>query len=177
MLNLFRYGLIPVVLFCIVIVCASIDAQVTNLAQKSSWQQTTITVVESQDPGDIAAQFSGTPNNFPDPHGTVRYVADGKSYTWQGRGRDIGLTEMRPGERINLYYNPANPQEINTLVLLGAGTGFLILAAAAGFLAFYIWYFWLRGFLNRSGPGVSGDGGASSALRRVTGGASFGQRG
>jgi len=152
MFTLFRYGLIPVVLFCVVVVAASIDAFSTNAAQRSTWDQTVLTVTLSQDFGDVAAKFRGTPNTFPDPRGTGQYVIDGATYTWKGRGRDIGVTVLNPGDQIKVYYNPKNPQEINTLVLLGASTGSMILAAAVAFLAFYLWFFWLRGFLRRSGP-------------------------
>jgi hypothetical protein len=156
MFTLFRYGLMPVVAFCVVVIAASIDAYSTNATQKSTWRQTVVTVVQSQDLGQVAAEFRGTPNTFPDPRGTVTYVIDGKTYTWQGRGRDIGVTVMNPGDKINVHYNPQNPQEINTLVLLGAGTGNIILATAIAFLVFYFWFFWVRRFLRRSGPGDGG---------------------
>jgi hypothetical protein len=152
MFTLFRYGLIPVVLFCGVVVAASIDTYSSNIVHKSSWPQTVATVMESQDFGQGLAEFNGTQNTFPDPHGTVSYVIDGKPYTWQGRGRDIGVTVMNPGDEIKVYYDPGNPQTISTLVLLGASTGNMILAAALAFLAFYVWFFWLRGFLGRSSP-------------------------
>jgi hypothetical protein len=152
MFTLFRYGLIPVVLFCLVVIAASIDTYSSNVVQKSTWSQTVVTVTESQDFGQAFAELSGTKNTFPDPHGTVSYVIDGKTYTWQGRGRDIGVTVMNPGDEIKVYYDPENPQTINTLVLLGASTGKMILAAALAFLAFYVWFFWLRGFLGRSAP-------------------------
>jgi hypothetical protein len=152
MFMLFRYGLIPVAGFCVVVVAASFDVYTTNTRQKSTWPQTVATVVQSQDLGQVAAEFRGTPNTFPDPRGRLTYVIDGKTYTWQGRGRDIGVTAMNPGDTINVYYNPQNPREISTLVLLGASTGNVILAAALAFLAFYVWFFWLRGFLRRSGP-------------------------
>jgi hypothetical protein len=61
---------------------------------------------------------------------------------------------MNPGDTIKIYYNPENPQEISTLVLLGMFTGSVILAAALAFLVFYVWFFWLRGFLRRPGPHV-----------------------
>jgi hypothetical protein len=109
-------------------------------------------VVQSQDFGDVAAAFRGTPNTFPDPRGKLNYVIDGKSYDWQGRGRDIGVTVMKPGDQIKVYYNPRDPRDISTLVLLGASTGSIIMAVALAFLAFYFWFFWLRGFLRRSGP-------------------------
>jgi Protein of unknown function (DUF3592) len=153
MFTLFRYGLLPVVAFCVVVVAASIDVYTTNTIQKSTWPQTVVTVVQSQDLGQVAAEFRGTPNTFSDPRGTLTYVVDGKTYTWQGRGRDIGVTVMNSGDRINVHYNPQNPQEINTLVLLGASTGNIILVTALVFLAFYFWFFWVRRFLRRSGPG------------------------
>jgi len=152
MFTLFRYGLLPVVLYCIVVIAAGFDAILTNTIQKSTWPQTVVTVTQSQDFGQALAEFRGTQNTFPDPRGTLQYVIDGKTYAWQGRGREIGVTVMNPGDEIKVYYNPQNPQEISTLVLLGASTGSIILAVAFAFLAFYVWFFWLRGFLRRSRP-------------------------
>jgi Protein of unknown function (DUF3592) len=152
MFTIFRYGLIPVVLFCVVAVAAGVHTVWTNSIQKSTWPQTVITVVQSQDIGQASADFRGTPNSFPDPHGTIRYVIGGKTYTWQGRGREIGVTVMNPGDQIKLYYNPANPQEISTLVLLGKFTASIILAVSLAVIVFYVWFFWLRGFLRRPGP-------------------------
>jgi uncharacterized protein DUF3592 len=152
MFTLFRYGLTPVVLYCVVVITAGVDATLTNTVRKATWPQTVVTVVQSQDFGDVAAAFRGTPNTFPDPRGTVTYVIDGKNHTWQGRGREIGVTVMKPGDQIKVYYNPQNPRDISTLVLLGASTGSIIMAVAFAFLAFYFWFFWLRGFLRRSGP-------------------------
>jgi Protein of unknown function (DUF3592) len=152
MFTLFRYGLLPVVFYCVVVITAGVDAFLTNTVQKSKWPQTVVTVVQSQDFGDVAAAFRGTPNTFPDPRGTLKYIIDGKSYAWQGRGREIGVTVMKPGDQIKVYYNPQDPREISTLVLLGASTGSVIMAVALAFLAFYFWFFWLRGFLRRSDP-------------------------
>jgi Protein of unknown function (DUF3592) len=152
MFALFRYGLTPVVVYCVVVITAGVDAFLTNTVRKATWPQTVVTVVQSRDFGDVAAAFRGTPNTFPDPRGTLRYVIDGQPYTWQGRGRDIGVTVMNPGDQIKVYYNPQNPRDISTLVLLGASTGSIIMTVAFAFLAFYSWFFWLRGFLRRSGP-------------------------
>jgi hypothetical protein len=152
MFTLFRYGLTPVVLYCVVVITAGTDALLTNTIRKASWPRTVVTVMQSQDFGDVAAAFRGTPNTFPDPRGTLNYVIDGKSYAWQGRGRDIGVTVMKPGDQIKVYYNPQDPREISTLVLLGASTGSIIMAVALAFLVFYFWFFWLRGFLRSSGP-------------------------
>ena len=144
MFRLFRFGLLPVVLFCFVIVTAMFDGLVTNIRQKSTWHQTVATVIESQDLGDVAAKFRGTPNTFPDPFGTVRYEVDGKTLTWSGRGRDMGVTVMTPGSKIDLYYDPQNPKRIGTLVLLGRTVGLSLAAGALAFLSFYVWFFWLR---------------------------------
>src|SRR5262249_38902947 len=104
MFRLFRYGLMPVVLYCAFIVGARIHIYTIIAINKSTWPQTVVTVTQSQDFGDIAARFRGTPNTFPDPRGIVTYAIDGTSYTWKGRGRDIGLTVMKPGDQIKLYY-------------------------------------------------------------------------
>jgi Protein of unknown function (DUF3592) len=158
MFTLFRYGLIPVVLFCIVVITGGVHTASTNSLRKSTWPQTVVTVVQSQDFNQALAEFRGTQNAFPDPYGAVRYVIGGKTYSWQGRGRDIGLTVMNPGETIKIYYNPENPQEINTLVLLGEFTGSILVAAALAFIVFYLWFFWVRRFLRRPGShDFSGD--------------------
>src|SRR5262249_58829076 len=86
----FGSGLAPVVLYCVIVITAGIDAFLTNAIRKSTWPQTAVTVVQSQDFGDVAAAFRGTPNTFPDPRGTLKYVIDGKSYDWRGRGGERG---------------------------------------------------------------------------------------
>src|SRR5215813_4887166 len=106
MFTLFRYGLLPVVLYCIVVTTASFDALLTNTVRKSAWPQTVATVMQSQDPGRMLAELRGTPQPFSDPRGTLKYVVDGKTHTWQGRGRDIGVTVMNPGVKIKVHYNP-----------------------------------------------------------------------
>jgi len=140
--SIFRYGLLPIALFCVIVIAAGVHTVVENSIQKSTWPQTVVAVVQSQEFGK---------NSFPDPHGTVRYVVGGKTYSWQGRGREIGLTVMNPGDQIKLRYNPANPQQINTLVLTGKVTGSIILAVTLAFLGLYVWFFWLRGLLRRPG--------------------------
>ena len=147
-----RYALMPVVVYCLTIVSASIDAFSTNAVQKSTWPQTVATVVRAEDIGQVVAEFRGTQKTFSEFYGTLQYVVDGETYTWRGRARDIGVTAIKPGDEIKLYVNPKNPREISTLVMLGAATGSIILAAAVAFLAFYAWFFWLRGFLRRPPP-------------------------
>ena len=149
MFTIFRYGLIPVVLFCVVVIAAGVDTVFTNNARKSTWPQTVVTVEKSQDFSQALSELRGTPNAFPDPHGTVSYVIGGKTYSWEGRGRDIGLTVINPGDRIKIYYNPQNPRELNTLVLLGMFTGSIVLAVALAVLVLYLWFFWVRGSLRR----------------------------
>lgn len=140
-----RFALLPVVVFCLTIVAATFDAHFENANQKATWLPIKATVTDSQDIGAMAAEFSGRPNDFPDPYGAVRYSVGGKSYAWQGRGRDIGVTALPVGEEIDLFYDPADPSKINTLVLLGRSTGRIIFGAAVAFLIFYVWFFWLRG--------------------------------
>jgi hypothetical protein len=167
MFTLFRYGLIPVVLFCIVVITGGVHTVSTNSLRKSSWPQTVVTVVQSQDFNQALAEFRGTQNAFPDPYGAVRYVIGGKTYSWQGRGRDIGLTAMTPGDNIKLHYNPENPQEINTLVLLGGFTGAMLVAAALAFVVFYVWFFWVRRFLRRLGSHDSSGDAPESFVERA----------
>jgi hypothetical protein len=170
MFTIFRYGLIPVVLFCVVVVAGGVDTVWTNSVQKATWPQTIVTVTKSQDAGQALAELRGTQNPFPDPYGTVSYVIGGKSYSWQGRGREIGVTVMNPGDQIKIYYNPANPQELNTLVLLGKFTASIILAVSLAIIVLYVWFFWLRGFLRRPAPhDFDGDVPGSRASRSTSG--------
>ncbi len=152
MFTLFRYGLMPVVYFCLVVVSAGVDAFSTNAVQKSTWPQTVLTVEQTQDIGRMVAEFRGEKPTFSDLRGTGTYVIDGTVYHWQGRANAIGVTAMKPGDQIKVYYNPKNAEDISTLILLGAPTGSVILAVAVAFLAFYVWFFWLRGFFRRAGP-------------------------
>jgi hypothetical protein len=69
MFTLFRYGLIPVVLFCIVIITGGVHTVSTNSLRKSTWPQTVVTVVQSQDFNQALAEFRGTQNAFPTPTG------------------------------------------------------------------------------------------------------------
>ena len=150
--TLFRYVLIPIVLFCGTIVAASIDVFSTTAIRKSTWPQTVATVLQSEDRGHTVRPELLTPNTRPDPYGTVSYAVDGKTYTWEGRGIELGVAVMRAGDQIKVYYNPGNPREINTLVLLGATTASILLACALAFLTFYVWFFWIRVIRRRSGP-------------------------
>lgn len=101
-------------------------------------------VTDSQDFGDVAAKFRGTPNTVPDPYGGLVWEVDGIAHRWRGRARDVGLVEMKPGDRIEMLYDPQDPTRISTLVLLGRNTGFSLAAGAVVFLLFYVWFFWLR---------------------------------
>lgn len=167
MFTLFRYGLVPIAGYCLMVIVFTIHIVWANGVQKRTWPQTVATVVESKDFGQTLSELRGTKNSFPDPHGIVRYVVDGKTYTWRGRARDIGLTNLNAGDEIKLFYNPQRPQEINTLLLLGAGTGSVINVVALAFLSFYFWFFWLRRRSGRSTPPNVMDVDAASVFQRV----------
>ncbi|MFO1014076.1 MAG: DUF3592 domain-containing protein [Caulobacteraceae bacterium] len=152
MFNLFRWGLIPVVLFCGVCVAAGIDAFSENAVRRATWPKVEATVLESQDFADELARMRGTSNNFPDPRGVLQYQVNGETHTWTGRGRDAGLIAMPVGGKVMVHYDPKNPDQVSTLEMLGAGTGLIILGAALAFLGFYFWFFWIRFWIGRSGP-------------------------
>lgn len=84
MFNLFRWGLIPVVLFCGVCVAAGIDAFSENAVRRATWPKVEATVLESQDFADELARMRGTSNNFPDPRGVLQYQVNGETHTWTG---------------------------------------------------------------------------------------------
>jgi len=146
MFTFFRYALLPIVIFCIVVAAASVDAIATNAYRKRTWPRTVATVTEARDAGQELAKISGKQNVFPDPYGKITYSVTGKAYSWQGRGRDIGFTEMTPGAKLNVFYNPQNPKDVSALVLLGLSTGLIIDSVSVAFIVFYMWYFWLRRF-------------------------------
>ena len=77
MFTLFWYGLIPVVLYCAVVIAASFDTYSTNAVRESSWPQTVATVIKSQDVGEALPEFNGAPNAFPDPYGTLNLARAG----------------------------------------------------------------------------------------------------
>jgi uncharacterized protein DUF3592 len=147
-----RYGLAPVVLFCGVVVVASVDVAWDNIARRSTWHESVATVVQSQDRGDVVVDSPFTRSTSANPHGTVSYVVDGETHLWEGRARELGVTALTPGDQIKIYYDPKDPKVISTLVLLGAPTGAILLAGALAFLTFYVWFFWLRRCHRPSGP-------------------------
>src|SRR4051794_20479967 len=163
--TLFRYGLLPFVLYGLMVVVFSIHIYGTHAVHKATWPQTVVTVTQSQDWGDEFARFRGTQNTFPDPRGTGTYVVDGTTYTWQGRGRELGVTVMKPGDAITVFYNPKDPKDLEPPVLLGAFTGNIIISVTLAFLGFYVWFFWVRRFVRRSGPDDFGDNLAPSGPR------------
>jgi hypothetical protein len=53
------------VAFCLTVLAAGADAYSTNAVQKSSWPQTVVSVVESNDDfSERLAEFRGTPTPF-----------------------------------------------------------------------------------------------------------------
>jgi len=65
--------------------------------------------------------------------------------TWSGKGKDIGLYAASVGDKVEFYYDPADPSNLDTAAMKGWRGGLLLDAATGGFAAFYIWFFWLRG--------------------------------
>ncbi len=93
MFTLFRYGLVPIAGYCLMVIVFSIHIVWANGVQKRTWPET---CRHRRGIERLRQCPSAGQNTFPDPHGIVRYVVDGKTYTWRGRARDIGLTaELR----------------------------------------------------------------------------------
>jgi hypothetical protein len=82
--TLLRYGLLPVVFYCAVVFVSGVHIIGSNEAHRSSWKQTTATVMQSRDFGDAYAEFSGTKNDFPDPRGTLQYVVNKETAARRG---------------------------------------------------------------------------------------------
>ncbi len=68
---------------------------------------------------------------------------------WSGKGKIIGLYKASVGDKVEMYYNPADPSKLDIAAMKGWGGGLLLLAVTGGFIVLYIWFFWLRG---RNGP-------------------------
>ncbi|RWL82599.1 MAG: DUF3592 domain-containing protein [Mesorhizobium sp.] len=113
----------------------------TTLHHQAAWQRTVATVTD-------VSPYSETRANGLTTDGinvVVSYVANDAPMTWSGKDKDIGLYKAARGDRIEFYYDPADPSSLDTAAMKGWRGGLLLLAVTGGFTLFYIWFFWLRG--------------------------------
>ncbi|RWE97281.1 MAG: DUF3592 domain-containing protein [Mesorhizobium sp.] len=138
MFLLARYLLMPFALIAAILFSMSLHIIGTTLHHQAAWQRTLATVT------DVSA-YSETRANGLTTDGinvAVSYVANDAPMTWSGKDKDIGLYKAAKGDRIELYYDPADPSSLDTAAMKGWRGGLLLLAVTGGFT---IWFFWLRG--------------------------------
>jgi hypothetical protein len=170
-----RFLLIPFVLIAVVLLAMALHVIGTSLHHQAAWNQTVATVISVSPYSE--KQESGLTTDGIDV--AVTYVANDAPMSWSGKGKIIGLYKASVGDKVEMYYNPADPSKLDTAAMKGWRGGLLLLAATGGFIVFYVWFFWLRGRkspptspLISSSVGVVGAGAKPSQPPRAT----FGRR-
>ncbi|MDX8525076.1 DUF3592 domain-containing protein [Mesorhizobium sp. MSK_1335] len=136
-----RYMLMPFVLIAVTLFAMALHIIATSLHHQIAWHQTVATVTD-------VSSYSETHANGLITDGidvAVAYVANDAPMTWSGKGKDIGLYKASKGDKVEFYYDPADPSNLDTAAMKGWSGGLLLLAVTGGFTVFYIWFFWLRG--------------------------------
>jgi len=141
MFVLARYLLMPFALIALALFAMALHIAGTTLHHRSTWHQAVATVTD-------VSPYSETQANGLTTKGinvAITYVANDAPMSWSGKGKDIGLYAASKGDRVELYYNPADPSNLDTAAMKGWRGGLLLLAVTGGFTVFYVWFFWLRG--------------------------------
>lgn len=136
-----RYLLMPFALIAAVLFAMGAHIIGTSLHHQAAWQRTVATVTD-------VSPYSETRANGLTTDGinvAVSYVANDAPMTWSGKDKDIGLYKAAKGDRVEFYYDPADPSNLDTAAMKGWRGGLLLLAVSGGFTLFYVWFFWLRG--------------------------------
>ena len=141
MFILARYLLMPLALIAAILFLMASHITATALHHQAAWQRTVATVTDVSPYSEMQANGLATEGI----NVAVTYVANDAPMTWSGKGKDIGLYKAAKGDRIEFYYDPADPSNLDTAAMKGWRGGLLLLAVTGGFTAFYIWFFWLRG--------------------------------
>lgn len=141
MFFLARYLLMPFALIAAILFAMATHIVATSLHHQAAWHRTVATVTDVSPYSEM--QANGLKTNGIDV--AVTYVANDASMSWSGKGKDIGLYEASAGDKIEFYYDPADPSSLDTAAMKGWSGGLLLLAVTGGFTLFYIWFFWLRG--------------------------------
>ena len=136
-----RFILMPFALIAAVLFAMGLHITGTILYHRAAWHQTVATVT------DVSPYTETHKNGFTTDglNVAVTYVIDDAPMTWSGKGKDIGLYAASVGDKVEFYYDPADPSNLDTAAMKGWRGGLLLDAATGGFAAFYIWFFWLRG--------------------------------
>lgn len=138
---LMRFLLMPFALIAVALFAMALHIIGTSLHHQAAWHQTVATVTDVN-------SYTETQENGLATQGinvAIAYVANDASMTWSGKGKTIGLYSAAKGDSVELYYDPADPSNLDTAAMKGWSGGLLLLAVTGGFTAFYIWFFWLRG--------------------------------
>ncbi|QKD14702.1 DUF3592 domain-containing protein [Mesorhizobium sp. NZP2077] len=131
--------LMPFVLLAVVLLAMALHVIGTSLHHQAAWHQTVATVTS-------VSPYSEKQENGLTTDGidvAVTYVANDATMSWSGKGKIIGLYKASVGHKVEMYYNPADPSKLDTAAMKGWRGGLLLLAVTGGFIAFYIWFFWL----------------------------------
>jgi hypothetical protein len=169
---LMRFLLMPIALIAAALFAMGLHIIGTSLHHQAAWHQTIATVTDVDPYTEMRENGLATQGI----NVAVTYVANDAPMTWSGKGKDIGLYKAAKGDRIEFYYDPADPSKLDTAAMKGWRGGLLILAVTGGFVAFYVWFFWLRGRrappMSPSTVRVSGAGAKPAEQQRST----FGRR-
>ena len=140
MFVLARYLLMPLALIAAALFLMAVHIIGTSLHHQAAWQRTVATVTGVSPYSEMQANGLATQGI----NVAVAYVANDAPMSWSGKGKDIGLYTASAGDRIEFYYDPADPSKLDTAAMKGWSGGLLLLAVTGGFTAFYVWFFWLR---------------------------------
>lgn len=139
-MRLMRFLLMPFALIAAVLFIMGLHIFGTGFYHQAFWIQTVATVTEVVPYTEVHKKgFTTDGINV-----AVAYLVGDTPMTWSGKGKIIGLYSVNPGDKVELYYDPADPSNLDTAAMKGWRGGLLLLASTAGFVAFYVWLFWLR---------------------------------
>ena len=105
-----------------------------------AWEPTVVTVISSEPVQTLRA--NGT--RKADLEVALVYEAGGTRREWSGHGTDIGVYTASAGETIRMVFDPADPSRLDTAAMKGWRGAVLLFATTGSFVAFYVWFFWLR---------------------------------
>lgn len=137
---LMRFLLMPFALIAVVLFAMGLHIIGTSLYHQVVWYQTVATVTDVNPYTEM--QKNGLTKDGINV--AVTYMANNAPMTWSGKEKVIGLYGVSMGDKVELYYDPADPSNLDTAAAKGWRGALLLLAATGGFTAFYVWFFWLR---------------------------------
>ena len=135
-----RFLLMPFVLIAAALFAMGLHIIGTSLHHRTAWHQTVATVTDVKPYTEM--QKNGLTTEGIDV--AITYVANNAPMSWSGKGKVIGLYKASIGDKVEFYYDPADPSNLDTAAMKGWRGGLLLLGATGGFIAFYVWFFWLR---------------------------------